>query len=37
MAEQDIKKTFDYQGFVRDLAMQAESVVPVDIAPDDKK
>ncbi len=37
MAEQDIKQQFDYQGFVRDLAMQAESLVPVDIAPDDKK
>ena len=37
MAEQDIKQQFDYQGFVRDLAMQAEAVVPVDIAPDDKK
>ena len=37
MAEQDIKQQFDYQGFVRDLAVQAESHVPVDIAPDDKK
>lgn len=37
MAEENIKKTFDYQGFVRDLATQAESLVPVDISPDDKK
>lgn len=37
MAEQNIKQQFDYQGFVRDLATQAESLVPVDIAPDDKK
>ena len=37
MAEQNIKQQFDYQDFVRNLAMQAESVVPVDIAPDDKK
>ena len=37
MAEQNIKQQFDYQGFVRDLAIQAESLVPVDIALDDKK
>ena len=37
MPEEDIKKTFDYQGFVGDLASQAEALVPVDISPDDKK
>lgn len=35
MAQQ--KMQFDYQGFVRDLASQAESLVPVDISQDDKK
>ena len=37
MAEENIKQQFDYQNFVRDLATQAESLVPVDISPDDKK
>ena len=31
------KQTFDYQSFVRDLAAQAVSVVPIDINQDDKQ
>ncbi len=39
MAEQQTeeKQQFDYQGFVREMAAQAESVVPIDMNPDQKK
>ena len=38
MTEQiDEKQQFDYANFVRELATQAESLVPVDIGPEDKQ
>ena len=33
----DEKQQFDYQGFVKEMAAQAESVVPVDMNPEQKK
>ena len=37
MAEEEQQQGFDYTEYVRNLAMQAEALVPTDIGPDDKK